>query len=44
MIKKYGASRDLTYQYHNLCQEEMEKKKENTDSDNLIDEKNFKVK
>jgi len=43
MIKKYGASRDLTYQYHNLLQEEMEKKKDNTDSDNLIDEKNVKV-
>jgi len=44
MIKKYGALRDLTYQYHNLLQEEMEKKKDNTDSDNLIDEKNVKVK
>jgi hypothetical protein len=44
MIKKYGASRDLTYQYHNIWQEEMEKKKENTDSDNLIDENNVKVK
>ena len=44
MIKKYGASRDLTYQYHNILQEEMEKKKESIDSDNLIDEKNVKVK
>lgn len=44
MIKKYGASRDLTYQFHNLLQEELEKKKENTDSDNLIEENNVKVK
>jgi hypothetical protein len=44
MIKKYGATRDLTYQYHNIWHEEMEKKKENTDADNLIDEKNVKAK
>ena len=37
MIKNYGVSKDLSYLYRNLVQEESEKKKENNDSDNLID-------
>jgi hypothetical protein len=37
MIKNYGASKDLSYLYRNLVQEESEKKKGNNDSDNLID-------
>jgi len=37
MIKNYGTSKDLSYLYRNLVQEESEKKKGNNDSDNLID-------
>ena len=44
MIKNYGFSQNLTYKYRNFIQEELEKKKDNTDSDNLIEEKNIKAK
>jgi hypothetical protein len=40
----YGIVNNLTYKYRNLLHEEMEKKKENTDSDILIEEKNNKEK
>lgn len=38
MIKKYGASRDRSYRFHNLVLEEREKDKENDDFDKLIDD------
>ena len=38
MIKKYGASRDHSYRFHNLVLEEREKDKENDDFDKLIDD------
>ena len=44
MFKNYGVSNNLSYKFRNLVQEEIEKKKENTDSDNLIDENNIKSK
>ncbi len=44
MIKNYGFSQNLTYKFHNYIQEENEKKKDNNDSDNLIEEKNIKEK
>ena len=44
MYKSYGVTKDLSYKFRNLVQEEIEKKKENTDSDNLIDENNIKTK
>ena len=44
MYKNYGVSKDLSYKYRNLVQEEIEKKKDNTDSDNLIEENNIKTK
>ena len=44
MIKNYGVSKDLSYRSRNIVQEEFEKKKDNNDSDNLIDENNIKSK
>ena len=44
MIKNYGVSKDLSYKYRNLIQVEIDRKKENNDSDNLIDENNIKSK
>ena len=44
MIKKYGASRDHTYKFHILVAEENEKRKDNNDSDKLIDDNNIKSK
>ena len=44
MNKSYGASQNLTYKFRNFIQEELEKKKENNDSDALIDDKNIKEK
>ena len=44
MIKKYGASRDHTYKYHTLVIEENEKRKDNNDSDKLIEHNNVKSK
>lgn len=44
MIKNYGFSQNLTYKFRNFIQEELEKKKDNNDSDNLIEEKNIKAK
>ena len=44
MLKKYGVSNNLYYKFINFLQEEIEKKKENNDSDNLIDENNIKLK
>jgi len=38
MIKRYGASRDHSYRFHVLISDEIEKRKENNDSDKLIDE------
>ena len=43
-MKNYGISKNLTYKYRYLVQEEIEKKKESSDSDILIDEKNIKAK
>jgi hypothetical protein len=40
MIKKYGASCDHTYKFRSLVTEENEKRKENNDSDKLIEENN----
>ena len=44
MLKNYGVSNNLSYKYRNFVQEEIEKKKDNNDSDNLIDENNIKLK
>jgi len=44
MQKNYGVSNNLSYKFRNFVQEEIEKKKENNDSDNLIDENNIKLK
>ena len=44
MIKKYGASYDHSYRFHCLVNEENEKRKENNDSDKLIEENNIKSK
>ena len=38
MFKKYGASRDHSYRFHNLVLEEREKNKQNDDFDKLIDD------
>ena len=38
MFKRYGASRDRSYRFHNLVLEEREKNKENDDFDKLIDD------
>ena len=38
MFRKYGASRDHSYKFHNLVLEEREKNKENDDFDKLIDD------
>ena len=39
MIKKYGASRDHTYKYHILLQEN-DKNRDKEDSDKLIEDNN----
>ena len=44
MYKIYGVSKDLSYKFRNLVQEEIEKKKKNKDSDNLINKNNIKKK
>lgn len=44
MIKKLGASRDHSYKFHTLVVEENEKRKENNDSDKLIDDNRIKPK
>ena len=44
MIKNYGFSQNLTYKFRNYIQEELDKNKDNNDSDNLIEENNFKAK
>ena len=44
MIKTYGFSQNLTYKFHNIIQEDLDKKKDNSDSDTLIDDKNNKEK
>ena len=44
MIRNYGFSQNLTYKFRNFIQEELDKKKDNNDSDNLIEENNFKAK
>jgi len=41
MLKTYGVSRDLSYQFNNLLSEEIEKRKEETDSDKLISNDNI---
>ena len=40
MFKTYGASKDLSYKFHNLLTEEIEKRKDENDSDKLISENN----
>ena len=44
MIKNYGFSQNLTYKFRNFIQEEIEKKKDNNDSDTLIEDRNIKEK
>ena len=44
MIKNYGFSQNLTYKFRNFIQEEIEKKKDNNDSDSLIEDRNIKEK
>ena len=44
MIKKYGASRDHTYKFHTLVVEENDKRKDNNDSDKLIEDNSNKTK
>lgn len=44
MIKNYGFSQNLTYKFRNFIQEEIEKKKDNNDSDTLIEERNLNEK
>jgi hypothetical protein len=41
MFKTYGASKDLSYYFNNLVSEEIEKRKEETDSDKLISDDNI---
>ena len=41
MFKTYGASKDLSYKFHNLLTEEIEKRKDENDSDKLISENNI---
>ena len=41
MFKTYGASKDLSYLFNNLVTEEIEKRKEETDSDKLISDNNI---
>ena len=40
MIKTYGVLKDLSYQFHNLLTEEIEKRKDENDSDKLISDNN----
>ena len=44
MIKNFGFSQNLTYKFRNFIQEEIEKKKDNNDSDTLIEDRNIKEK
>ena len=44
MIKNLGFSQNLTYKFRNFIQEEIEKKKDNNDSDTLIEDRNIKEK
>ena len=41
MFKTYGISKDLSYQFHNFLTEEIEKKKDENDSDKLISDNNI---
>jgi len=41
MFKTYGVSKDLSYQFHNFLTEEIEKKKDENDSDKLISDNNI---
>ena len=41
MIKTYGVSKDLSYQYNNLISEEIEKRKDENDSEKLISNDNI---
>ena len=41
MLKTYGVSKDLSYHFNNLLTEEIEKRKEETDSDKLISNDNI---
>ncbi len=41
MIKTYGVSKDLSYRFNNLLSEELEKRKDENDSDKLISEDNI---
>jgi len=41
MIKTYGVSKDLSYHFHNLLSEELEKRKDENDSDKLISDNNI---
>ena len=41
MLKTYGVSKDLSYHFNNLITEEIEKRKEETDSDKLISNDNI---
>ena len=41
MLKTYGVSKDISYHFNNLLTEEIEKRKEETDSDKLISNDNI---
>ena len=41
MIKTYGVSKDLSYRFNNLLSEELEKRKDENDSDKLISDNNI---
>lgn len=41
MIKKYGASRDLTFKFHSLMEGQREINNDNNDSDKLIEDNNI---
>ena len=41
MIKTYGVSKDLSYHFNNLLSEELEKRKDENDSDKLISDNNI---
>ena len=43
MYKTYGVSKDLSYKFNNILSEEIEKRKEENDSDKLISDDNNNI-
>ena len=41
MFKTYGVSKDISYKFNNLLSEEIEKRKDENDSDKLISDNNI---